>query len=254
MTGSGAVDIAAGTGRLTATVPSIAGYVGSGNDTVNVVTDGSAVYIGSPALSAITGGTTWLKAALPKGTSSPDLSTLAVLSNPSQLIGLLSSVGGQVTTVGSVDLDGTQTTEYRTTVTLSELASWAGIGAGSAMGGKVAKVLQQLGSTSVPITAWVGTDGYLRQISASIDLSRATIGGVASDVIGGVLGGSLPTGTSGQSTSATTVTVGFDQYNAPVTVTVPPASQTKDLGSIISSVHHMASDIGNAVSDVTSRL
>ena len=141
---------------------------------------------------------------------SPTLSTLAVLSNPSQLIGLLSSVGGQVTTVGSVDLDGTQTTEYRTTVTLSELASRAGIGAGSAMGGKVAKVLQQLGSTSVPITAWVGTDGYLRQISASIDLSRATIGGVASDVIGGVLGGSLPTGTSGQSTSATTVTVGFD--------------------------------------------
>ena len=70
----------------------------------------------------------------------------------------------------------------------------------------------------------------------------------------GSLGGSLPTGTSGQSTSATTVTVGFDHYNAPVTVTVPPASQTKDVGSIISSVRHMASDIGNAVSDVTSRL
>ncbi len=252
--GSGAVDIADDTGRLSATVPSVARYVGSGDDTVNVITDGSTVYLGSPALSSVTGGTTWLKADLPTGASSPDLSTLAVLSNPSQLIGLLSSVGGQVTTVGGVDIDGTQTTEYRTTVTLSELASRAGIGTGSVMGGKVAKVLQQLGNTSVPITAWVGTDGYLRQISASIDLSRATLGSVASDLIGGALGGTLPTGTSGLSTSATTVTVGFDHYNEPVTVTVPPASQTKDVSSIIASVHHIASDIGSAVSDVTSRL
>jgi len=252
--GSGAVDIADNTGRLTATVPSIAGYVGSGDDTVNVITDGSTVYLGSPALSALTGGTNWLKADLPDRTSSPDLSTLAVLSNPSQLIGLLSSVGGQVTTVGNVELDGTPTTEYRTTVTLSELASRAGIGAGSAKGGKIAQVLQQLGNTSVPITAWVGTDGYLRQISASVDLSRATLGSVASDLVGGVLGGSLPTGTSDQSTSATTVTVGFDHYDAPVSVSVPPASQTKDVSSIISSIRHITSDIGNAVSAVTSRL
>ncbi len=252
--GSGAVDIADHTGTLSATVPSLAGYVGSGDDSVDLITDGSSLYVGSPALSSLTGGTTWLKADLPQGTSSPDLSTLAVLSNPSELIGLLSSVGGQVTTVGNVEVDGTQTTEYRTTVTLSELASRAGVGAGSAMGGRVAKVLQQLGSTSVPITAWVGTDGYVRQLSASIDLSRATLGSVASDLIGGALDGTLPTGTSAQSTSATTVTVGFDDYNAPVSVTVPPASQTTDVSSILSSAHRIASDIGSAVSAVTSRL
>ena len=178
-----------------------------------------------------------------------------MLSNPSQLIGLLSSVGGQVTTVGSVDLHGTQTTEYRTTVTLSELASRAGIGtgSGSAVGAQVAKVLQQLGSTSVPVTAWVGTDGYLRQISASIDLSRATIGGVASDLIGGALNGTIPTGTSGQATTATTVTVGFDHYNAPVAVAVPPASRTTDVSSIVSSLRGMASDIGHAVSDIAAK-
>ena len=255
VTGSGAADLTDHTGRLTASVPGLAGYVGSGDDTVNVVTDGSSVYLGSPAISSLTGGTTWLKADLPQDGSSSDLSSLAVLSNPSQLIGLLSSVGGQVTTVGSVDLHGTQTTEYRTTVTLSELASRAGIGYGNgtSLGGQVAKVLQQLGSTSVPITAWVGTDGYLRQISASIDLSRATIGSIASDVIGGALNGSLPSGTSGQATTATTVTVGLDNYNAPVSVTVPPASQTTDVSSIVKTLRGAVSDIQHTVSSIASK-
>ncbi len=253
VTGSGAVDLTHHTGRLTASVPGLAGYVGSGDDTVNIVTDGSSVYLGSPAISSLTGGTRWVKADLPQDASSPDLSSLAVLSNPSQLIGLLSSVGGQVTTVGAVDLRGTQTTEYRTTVTLSELASRAGIGTGSTLGAQVAKVLQQLGSTSVPITAWVGSDGYLRQISASIDLSRATLGSVASDLIGGALDGTLPTGNSGQATTATTVTVGFDDYNTPVNVVVPPASQTTDVSSIVTSVRGMVSDLGHAVSSITSK-
>ena len=255
VTGAGAADLTHQTGRLTASVPGLAGYVGSGNDTVNVITDGSSVYLGSPAISSLTGGNTWLKADLPKDASSPDLSSLGVLSNPSQLIGLLSSVGGQVATVGTVDLHGTRTTEYRTTVTLSELATRAGIGtgSGSALGARVAKVLQQLGSTSVPITAWVDSDGYLRQISASIDLSRATLGSVASDLIGGALNGTLPTGTSGQATTATTVTVGFDHYNAPVNVVVPPASQTTDVSSIVTSVRGMVSGISHAVSSIASK-
>jgi hypothetical protein len=252
VTGSGAADLTHRTGRLTATVPGLAGYVGSGNDTVNVITDGTSIYLGSPAISSLTGGNSWLKADLPKDASSSDLSSLAVLSNPSQLIGLLSSVGGQVTTVGTVDLHGTKTTEYRTTVTLSELASRAGISSASTLGAQAAKILQQLGSTTVPITAWVDAGGYLRQISASVDLSRATIGGIASDLIGGALGGTLPTGTSGQATTATTVTVGFDHYNAPVAVVVPPASRTTDVSSIVSSVRGMVSDVRHAVSSIAS--
>ena len=50
------------------------------------------------------------------------------------------------------------------------------------------------------------------------------------------------------------MTVGFDHYNAPVSVTVPPASQTTDVSSVLSSARHIASDIGDAVTAVTSRL
>ena len=166
-------------------------------------------------------------AGLPQGrrTGNAVSSTLAVLADPSQLLGLLSSIGGQVTTVGNVDLDGVQTTEYPTTVTVSELAARAGLSTGSGLGARVAKVLGQLGNTSVPVTAWVGTDGYVRQLSASLDLSRATLGGLAGDLVTSSLNGS----TSGQSTSATDVTVGFSHYGAPVDVTAPPASQVTDV-------------------------
>ena len=250
--GSGAVDLTTNTANLTATVPALSGLAGSGNDTVNVVADGSNVYLGSPALSSLTGGTTWLKASLPKDISNANSSTLAVLANPSQLLGLLSSVGGNVTTVDNVNLHGTPTTEYSITVTLARLASHLGLTTGSKLGSQAFQILQQLGNTSVPVTVWVGSDGFFRQISTSLDLSRATLGSLASDLINGVVNGALPTSTSGQSTTATTVVFGFSHYNAPVTVTVPPASQTTDINAVVHSVRGVVSGIGHTVSSFAS--
>jgi hypothetical protein len=246
VTGSGAVDLTTDVGRLSATVPALAGYVGSGNDSLDVVVAGNSAYLATPALSQVTGGDRWLKAPLPKDTSgNADTSTLAVLADPTRLLGLLSSVGGPVTTVGNVDLHGVPTTEYRTTVTLSELAARAGAPTGSALGTDIAKVLGNLGTTTVPVTAWVGTDGYVRQLSASLDLSRLTVGGLVGGLVDGTLGTS-----GGQATTSTTVTVGFSHYNQPVAVTVPPASQVTDLEGIVDSVKGAVSSFRHAVSSV----
>ena len=250
--GSGAVDLTTNTAKLTAAIPALSGVVGSGNDTVSVVTDGTNVYLGSPALSALTGGTTWLKASLPKDTSNVDSSTLAVLANPSQLLGLLSSVGGKVTSVDNVNLHGTPTTEYSTTVTLTRLASHAGLTTGSKLDTQVSQILRKLGNASVPVTVWVGKDGFVRQISAALDLSGATLGSLASDLISGAVNGAVPAGTGGQSTTATTVVVGFSNYNAPVNVTVPPASQTTDVNAVVHSVQGVVSGISHAVSSFAS--
>jgi len=245
VTGSGAVDLKTDVGHLAATVPALASLVGSGNDTINVISDGSAVYLGSPTLSSLTGGPKWLKVDLPQGADSgnAESSTLGILADPSQLLDLLTSLGGQVTNVGTVDLRGTQATEYTTTVTVSELASRAGLPTGSDLGTKVSKVLEQLGNTSVPITVWVGTDGYVRQITASLDLSKATLGSLASDLVNGTLGDA-----SGQATTSTTVTVGFSHYGDPVTVAVPPADEVTDAGAIASSIKGAAKAISHAVS------
>jgi hypothetical protein len=252
--GYGAVDLTTNTAKMAATIPALSGLVGRGNDKVNVVTDGSTIYLGSPALSALPGNATWLKASLPKDTSNSDSSSLAVLANPSQLLGLLSSVGGNVITIDNVNLNGTSTIEYSTTVTLARLVSGADLNAGSRVGARLAQILRQLGNATVPITAWVGKDGFVRQISASLELSRATLGSLASDLISGVVNGAIPIGTSGQSTTATTVVVGFSHYNAPLTVTAPPASQTTDVNAVVHSIHGVISDIGHAVSNFTSKL
>jgi hypothetical protein len=248
VSGTGAIDLKTDTGRLSATVPALSGIVGSGQDSVNVVTDGSSVYFGSPALSLLTGGSTWLRAGLPQGAGSGDAdsSTLAVLADPSQLLGLLSSIGGQVTTVGNVDLGGVPTTEYRTTVTVSKLVARAGLTPGSVLGTRVAQLLGQLGNSSVPVTAWVGNDGFVRLLSASLDLSRATLGGLVGELVNTSLNGS----TSSQSTSATNVTVGFSHYGDPVTVTVPPASQVTDVSRVVSSILGVVSEIGHAFSGI----
>lgn len=246
VSGSGAMDLGRGVGRLTATVPALASYVGSGNDSLDVVVAGNATYLATPALSQVTGADTWVRAPLPKDNSgTADTATLAVLADPAKLLGLLSSVGGPVTTVGNVDLQGVPTTEYRTTVTLSGLAVKAGLSTGSALGAEVTRLLGTLGSTTVPVTAWVGNDGYVRQLSASLDLSRLTVGGLVGGLVDGTLGSS-----GGQSTTSTTVTVGFSHYNQPVAVTVPAASQVTDVGAIVSSVKGAVSDLRHAVSKV----
>jgi hypothetical protein len=251
VSGSGTVNLKADVGHVSATLPTLSGLVGRGNDAVDVISDGSSVYLGSPAVSSLTGGPRWLKVDLPQGTNSGNVatSTLGVLANPSQLLGLLASIGGQVTTIGIVDLHGTRTTEYRTIVSVSELAARAGMPTGSALGAKVSKALGQLGNSTVPVTVWVGGDGYVRQINAAIELSRATLGSIASDLITGTLSGS-----SGQATTSTMVTVAFSHYGDPVKVGVPPASQVVDASAVTSSMAGVASAIRDAVSDIAATI
>jgi len=241
---------------MTATVPALSGLVGSGSDTVRVVVEGPTLYVGSPALTKVTGGSTWLKATLPSDPSSAsdDAATLAMLADPSRLVGLLSSVGGSVTTVGDVQLHGTPTTEYSTTVTIAQLASRAGVGTGPGLGAQVSRVLARLGNASVPLHVWVGADGRVRQITASVKLSRVTLGGLASDLIGGAVAGALPTGSGGQATTTTSVTVGFSHYGAPVTVSVPPASEVTDVNAVVRSVTGLAEGVRHAVSALASKL
>ena len=254
VTGSGAVDLARGVGRMTAAVPELSGVVGSGGDSASLVTDGRAVYVGVPALAQLT-GRIWLRATLPTdavtgGTAS---AILATLSDPTRLVGLLGSLGGTVTDLGPVVLDGTSATEYRTTITLAALASRASHGSSSrisSLGAATARILSRLGNVSVPVTAWVGPDGRLRQLSVSLLLSRASLAGLLGDAVSGSLG--TPPATL--SATSTTITVGFSHYGEPVDASVPPASEVTDLGSILSSVQGGLPRVAHDLSGLAARL
>jgi len=158
LTGIGSFDLARGVGEVAATVPALSSIVGGGtSDSVTLISDGTNLYLNLPALSSYLHGTTWFETSLASfgslNTGSSDSLSLSALADPAKVLAFLGSYGGPVTKVGSVDLQGMPTTEYRTTISLASVAAHLQNGSQSSASGAVgpgAKALQQLGSTTVP--------------------------------------------------------------------------------------------------------
>ncbi len=248
--GHGSVDLAKGIGRVTASVPGLSSLVGGGSQgSVDVISDGTNVYLKVPGVASLTGGKPWVETSLTglaSLTGSPASSlSLSTLADPSQALSMLGSLGSPVTKVGTVPLDGEQTTEYRTTITMADIVSQ--LSHGSASSRAAAKAIQQLGVPSVPVTVWVGGDGLLRQLSVTVDLSHASLGGLV---------GGLSPGNAGSSTEGTKVnlTIGLSHYGEPVSVSVPSPSDVTNLNSIASSLKGMASQLGGALSGIASHV
>jgi hypothetical protein len=258
LTGNGSFDLAHGVGQMTATIPALSSIVGGGtSDSVTLISDGTNLYLNLPALSSFLHGTTWFETSLAGfgslNTGSSGSLSLSALADPAKVLAFLGSYGGTVTKVGSVDLQGVPTTEYRTTISLASVATHLQNGSQTSASGAVgpgAKALQQLGSTTVPVMVWIGTDGYLRQVSVTVDTSHATIGGILGDVTSSSLSGS----SNSQSHSTTTVTVGLSNYGTPVSVTAPPASEVTNLDGAASSLRGAASKLGGALSGIVAKV
>jgi len=243
VTGSGTFDLSSGIGQMTATVPAVTSLTGGG--AVTLISDGSNLYLQVPALSALTGGKSWVEVPLSSvaslGGQSSGSSSVSALANPAGVLGLLGRLGGPVTRVGTVSLGGVTTTEYRTTISVASIASRLDHGALTPSESGAASALTKLGIPSIPVTAWVGQDGLLRQVSVSVDLTHATLGGLLGS--GNTVAGKV-----------VTVTVGLSHYGQPVSITVPPASDTTDLGSIADSVHGLVSHISGDLSGIAQRI
>jgi hypothetical protein len=214
-----------------------------------VISDGTNVYLDIPGVSSLTGGKSWVETPLAglgslTGSSASSLA-LSTLADPASALNGLGSLGSPVTRVGTVTLDGQPVTEYQTTVTMADVAS--ALSHGSAASAAAAGAIQRLGIPSLPVTAWVGRDGRLRQLSVTADLSHASLGGLL---------GSLGSGATGRSRSgaSVTVTVGLSHYGDPVSVAVPPASEVTDLNAIASSLKGMVDQLGGTLSGIASHV
>jgi hypothetical protein len=246
--GHGSADLSTGVGRLTATIPGLSSLLGSGaTGAVDVISDGTNVYLKIPGVSSLTGGKSWVETSLSDlgaltGSSAGSLS-LSTLADPGRALTMLGSLGSPVADLGTVTLGGQRVTEYQTTITLADLASRLPGGSGAS----AARALQHSGIPSIPVTAWVGRDGLLRQLSLTVDLSHASLGGLL---------GSLGSSSSTPTTAGTKVdlTIGLSRYGAPVAVGVPPASEVTDLGSIASSLKGIVNQLGGTLSGIASHI
>jgi len=248
LSGGGSVDLSRQVGQMTVSVPALSSLTGGADDSVTVVSSRASVYVHVPSLTALTGGKSWFELSGGSGTTgrAPAASGLLhALADPSGLLEVLQSVSGPVTEVGVSPVDGQTTTEYTTTVSVATVvARLEHLGHPSAAVTAAVKALQDLGVPTVPVTAWVGTDGLVRQVSVSVDLSHATLGGL------GALVGSV----GASSTSQVTATVGLSHYGEPVSITVPPASSTTGLNRIFSTVHRALTKVGSALSGIAGRI
>jgi len=174
--GNGGFDSKAHLGSMHATLS-----VGSINGVLEEVSKGTAVYVKSDLLSAVLpAGKTWIQLDLAKLAKSQGISSSLFSLDPSQALAQLQSLKN-VTKVGTEQVGGVSTTHYKAAIDVAKLPSAAKASAGT-------------------YDVWIGDDGYVHRVRATIT-SKSTTATVSTDLSG---------------------------YGNKVTVAVPPASQVYD--------------------------
>jgi hypothetical protein len=194
-----------------------AGAMGSAADWVGQevadFSNGRAViYLNLPVLGKVMpGGKPWIKVDLSAvgKKAGIDLSQFTQLgTDPSQMVGWLRTVSGDVTTVGTEQIDGVDTTHYRANVDLSKYPDLVPADQREA----VRKAIDQLTKTahlsSFPVHVWVDKDGLVRQVRAVL---TETIQGQTMNVV---------------------TTERFHDFGAPVDVQIPSSDQVTDISSM----------------------
>jgi hypothetical protein len=115
-----------------------------------------------------------------------------------------------VTKVGHDTIGGVAATEYKAEIDLAKVASQAQAKDGTKAANSVTQEQQALGTSTIPVTVWVDSNGLVRQISEQTPIPAASAG--AAD------GG-----------GKATVTMTFSNYGAPVQLTPPASSQVADV-------------------------
>ncbi|HEY5058529.1 MAG TPA: LppX_LprAFG lipoprotein [Gaiellaceae bacterium] len=127
------------------------------NSTIDVVLNQTNMYLKSPLFALVLPtGKTWLKLDLAKAAASQGLNLNTLLSqDPTKTLSSLQSLRG-ATVVGTEQVDGVSTTQYRATIDPSKLPAAAGA--------------TQPGVYNV----WVGDDGYVHRLRARVVTGSGT--------------------------------------------------------------------------------
>jgi hypothetical protein len=214
VTADGAIDNANQRAQLTidlskaaAGLPDMAGAAlgALGNDgRVDVVTDGSDAYVNVGSLGSILGATagqSWVKIS---GKEAADAAPEAAVASGTEILKLLGQAG-DITTVGTEQVRGVETTHYRGTLDVAAALSQLPADEQGEIGDRLTQLGIDPKALSFPLDVWIDQDDLVRRVLLGVDGSK------------------LPGGSTAGTTA--TVTLEFYDFGAPVNVTVPPADQ-----------------------------
>jgi hypothetical protein len=195
-------DLGAMFGRLGAqageTVP------GGLDEPMQIVVDGSTVYLRVPVLDRLGAADTWLSLSSDDlGSAAEGLGLGAASYDPSKILELLRGVTGEPEVVGTEDVRGVETTRYAATLDLAE--ALADVPADQR--DRVEAQLDQLGAAEVSVDVWVDAGGLARRLQ--VDMGGAP--GAGDD-------------------SSAVLTIEFFDYGEPVDIEVPSPDEVTSLG------------------------
>lgn len=186
--------------ELSMTVDMTGGAMSGSN--VAVIYDGTSFYLKSPEFASFDGGKQWLGVNLTSlgslgATVQSELNGLKNESPTTQLQPLLAS--GDLKDLGPATVNGTQTTHYSGTLDNAQVQALASVkGLTSAQLAQMKALLQQSGVSTETIDVWI--DSHNLPVQETI--------------------------VQNASSGATTTTLDFSNWGAPVSITAPPADQT----------------------------
>ncbi len=130
-------------------------------------------------------------------------------SDPGQTLDWLRATNGAVTDAGNQVVDGVKTTHYKAAIDLSRYPDLVPASRRAAVRKAINAVVNLTGLRTFPVDVWVSDDGLVRKMNMSF----------TEDVSGQQM-------TMNMSTR-------FHDFNAPVSISLPPASQTLDSSQFI---------------------
>lgn len=167
-----------------------------------VVVDGPDTYIRMPFLTGMLGADTeWIRTPTEDGGAEVGAGGLGQATSATEMVRLLEGAG-EVTEVGTEEIDGVSTTHYSVDVDFAALAE--------SVGEAEAAELEGLAPGAVTMDVWIGDDGLVRRMEMVMDVAA--------------LGAGFGGGGSGQML----LVMEMSDFDQPIDVTVPDPSQVTD--------------------------
>jgi hypothetical protein len=208
----GAIDFAAGRGSMSV---DLAGLGLPGGGKAEMVYAGSTIYMKlPPGFPLPSGGKPWFLLDLEEigKQTGVDLKELQQLggNDPSNQLQLLAGASEDgVKEVGTETVRGVATTRYDAVVDLNKAAAQAPESARRA----ITQLVERLGGSSMPVSVWIDADGLPRRFEQTLTVGPA----------------------AGADAQTVRTRIEFYDYGTPVTVTIPPASQTQSFADLLES-------------------
>lgn len=208
----GAFEFESQRGSMTMDLGALGAQMGGGK--IEMITDGTILYMKMPNAAAMGVTTPWVKMDLEKMGGAAGMGQLSQLNNndPSRTLDMLRGVSDDVEEVGTEDVRGTSTTHYKATIDLEKALAETPEDGREALQQQV----QTLGTTTLPVDVWIDDEGLLRRQEVTMDLSNADTGGAPA--------GATPT--------SMFMRMEMFDFGAEVNVEPPPANQVTDIADM----------------------